>query len=167
MEGFKNNKEGITIDILRRSKDDAENAATWDLVIDKLKKEGVSTLLRIDVMNTLLTLIPQNRIGVFPKDIPGGKTAEEWKKAFNERKAKEGFQEVDVGPAFSSLWGSKDEEEQVSQGSCPTLLIDNTAITHEDVPISFFSVCRKSCERRHDCLQESCQNSLSTKCLPF
>lgn len=59
-------------------------------------------------------MMPQTRIGGFSKDIPGGKTAEEWKKAFNERKTKESFQEVDVGASFSSLWASKDEEEQVS-----------------------------------------------------
>jgi hypothetical protein len=42
LEPFKKNKEGITIDIHRRSKDEAENATIWETVIDKLKKEGVS-----------------------------------------------------------------------------------------------------------------------------
>jgi hypothetical protein len=45
--------------------------------------------------------------------VPGGKAADEWKKALNERKAKDGLQEIDVAPAFASLWASKDDEEQV------------------------------------------------------
>jgi nucleosome binding factor SPN SPT16 subunit len=60
-----------------------------------------------------LSLFFQKRIGTFNKEAPIGKVAEEWKKAYNERKTKEGFEDVDVGAAFASLWASKDDEEQV------------------------------------------------------
>ena len=55
----------------------------------------------------------QKRIGVFAKEEATGKAADEWKKVYNERKTKDGFEEIDVSTVFSSTWAAKDEEEQV------------------------------------------------------
>lgn len=91
--------------MLRRSKNEQENAATWDDVLNRIRSAG-------------------RRVGMFAKEAQIGKVADEWTAAYKETKAKSGFEDVDVGSAFSSLWGSKDDEEQVSRGLVALLALD-------------------------------------------
>jgi hypothetical protein len=42
LDPFKSNKEGVSVNVVRRSKNEAENATIWNDIIDQLKREGVS-----------------------------------------------------------------------------------------------------------------------------
>ncbi|PWN36127.1 putative SPT16-general chromatin factor [Meira miltonrushii] len=121
LEPFVSNKEGIKVEILKRSKNDDENKAIWNDVIKKITDQG-------------------KRIGSFTKETQIGKVADEWKAALEEARAKEGLEEVDVGAAFSAIWASKDEEEQkylktasrMSSGIMSKYFVDEMSTTLDD-----------------------------------
>lgn len=91
---------GIKVQVLKRGKDEAQNKQIWQDVIAKIDGSAKG-----------------KTIGHFAKDQAVGKVADEWKAVYDEAKAQKGYQEVDVGPAMSVAWSSKDDEEIVSHQS--------------------------------------------------
>ena len=83
---------GLKVQVLKRSKDDAQNKKAWQDIIAKMSSAG-------------------KKVGVFAKDAAQGKVADEWKAVYNDVKGKEGFEETDVGLAMGYIWGPKDEAE--------------------------------------------------------
>ncbi|PWN53991.1 putative SPT16-general chromatin factor [Violaceomyces palustris] len=94
LEPLKSEKLGFKLEILKRTKDEANNKEIWNDILGRI--DGAER---------------GKRIGTFPKDKAVGKFAEEWDSVFNEVKTKKGYEFVDVGPALSAVWGPKDDEE--------------------------------------------------------
>ncbi|TGZ82797.1 SPT16-domain-containing protein [Ascodesmis nigricans] len=82
-------KDGKTpIEFLIRGKDDAENKAQFEAIVEKLKKK---------------------KVGVVTKDNPQGPFAKEWKAVYQPEAA--GIEEVDISVALSTVMSVKDEME--------------------------------------------------------
>ncbi|BFZ55603.1 FACT complex subunit spt16 [Savitreella phatthalungensis] len=79
----------IKLELVRRTKDDAENARQFSAIADQLKT----------IKN----------IGEFPKDEYSGKFMEEWKKATDNTRAD--LQTKDAGPAVSACLQVKEDDE--------------------------------------------------------
>ncbi|KDN52765.1 putative SPT16-general chromatin factor [Tilletiaria anomala UBC 951] len=94
LEPLKDNKSGVKVDIMKRTKDDAANKETWKDLIGRIEKSTSGT-----------------KIGIFPKDKPISKFGEEWDAVWAGAIKEHSFESVDVGPAFGSVWAVKDQEE--------------------------------------------------------
>ncbi len=94
LEPLRDNRAGVPIDILKRSKDDAANQALWKELLAKVHKASSG-----------------KRVGVFSKDKPVGKFGDEWSGVWAAELAARSYEAVDVGPAFAAAWAVKDAEE--------------------------------------------------------
>ncbi|SCZ96389.1 BZ3500_MvSof-1268-A1-R1_Chr8-2g10162 [Microbotryum saponariae] len=81
--------EKVEVEILTRSKDEAENKKLFEQVIDAIG-DG-------------------NTVGTLPKDKMAGKFVNEWQGVFTS--SGKDIKEIDVGPGVSTLLAVKDEEE--------------------------------------------------------
>ncbi|EPQ27210.1 uncharacterized protein PFL1_05133 [Pseudozyma flocculosa PF-1] len=92
LEPLRSDKNAFRLEILKRTKSDDDNKAIWDDLFSRIDTAG-------------------KRLGHLPKDKAIGKFAVEWEGAFNEVKAKHGYELVDVGPSLSAVWAAKDDDE--------------------------------------------------------
>ncbi|PWY99374.1 putative SPT16-general chromatin factor [Testicularia cyperi] len=130
LEALKSDKAGFSINILKRSKDEATNKGIWDDLLTRMQSEG-------------------KKIGNLPKDKPVGKFADEWTGVFDEVKAKRGFELVDIGASLSAVWSAKDDDEIKSikyaakmssavmsgyfENEMSTILDEGKKVTHEQL----------------------------------
>ncbi|KAN0062886.1 FACT complex subunit spt16 [Thecaphora frezii] len=92
LEPLKSDKLGFKLEIITRTKNEEDNKAIWADLFARMGSAGKT-------------------VGHLAKDKAIGKFADEWEAAFNEVRAKSGYELVDVGVSLSAVWGSKDEEE--------------------------------------------------------
>jgi FACT complex subunit SPT16 len=85
-------KDGIPLEILKRTKDEETNKKTFATVIDAIKSAG-------------------KKVGVLAKDKFQGKFMAEWGDAY--KSAKSDLEEIDVSAGIAMALSVKDEEEQV------------------------------------------------------
>ena len=117
--------EHVDVEILTRSKDEAENKKLFEKIIE-LIGQGVRVtpslpdfLFRSGIpcfTNPWLTLlacpnVAQNKVGTLPKDKMAGKFVTEWQNLLQS--AQVDFKEIDVAAGVSALLAAKDSEELV------------------------------------------------------
>ncbi len=106
--------EKVDVEILTRSKDEAENKKLFEQII-RLIGDGVRILLRLPRLWRRLTRArrtpAQNKVGALPKDKMTGKFVTEWQNVLKESGAD--VKEVDVALGVSALLAVKDSEELV------------------------------------------------------
>ncbi|KAI7860506.1 FACT complex subunit-domain-containing protein [Circinella umbellata] len=88
VESLKKGDKQITLDVLRRTKDQEKNISLYEPLIEE---------------------IAGKRVGVVEKDKFTGKNVDEWKKALQA--SGKSFENVDITPALSACFAVKDEEE--------------------------------------------------------
>lgn len=97
----------IPVHVHERTKDNAENKATFQKFVDVMKNVGVSLANLSDPYSNF-----QKRIGILPKDKFTGSFIDEWKEVYTEADVK--WVEQDIGPSIAAVMAIKDEEEMVS-----------------------------------------------------
>lgn len=108
--------EKVEVEILTRSKDEAENKKLFEQII-QLIGDGVRTLVCLPQVRTSEKADSsgrpraQNKVGALPKDKMTGKFVIEWQNVLKESGAD--VKEVDVALGVSALLAVKDSEELV------------------------------------------------------